>query len=259
MGGFLINSYKKMIEVLGTNIKDSNERSFYNILNRNKEEIKTIVFKTTTKEVVLNDVSKVNFIGGEDKKGQKTDFIIYYSDNKEYKVSLKKNKFGEWESADTLIGDLVAEKLIEFAIEQLEGKSSNRKFEIDHIPVSGKRTKYSYDIVEPRTKKKIGLAYKCGTSDVKTVCFGDDILGNGSIIIKSFPNQINQNSSRKLIVDCVNLIETVREIPRDIYPYFHVRGRSERRSQTRFPGIRVEARPKKEISNAIFIETPLRQ
>lgn len=248
-----------MIEVLGTNIKDNNERNFYNILSRKKQQINTIVFKTNTKNIVLSDVYKVNFIGGEDKRGQKSDFIVYYSDNKEYKVSLKKLKFGEWESADTLIGDLVAEKIADFAIDQINGKSGNRNFEIDHIPVSGKRTQYSYDIVEPGTKKKIGLAYKCGTSDAKKVCFGDDILGNGSIIIKSFNNQINPNSSGELIVNCSNLIENVREIPRDIYPYFHVRGRSERRNVDRFPGIRVEARPKKEISNVIFMETPLRR
>ena len=117
-----------MIEVLGTNIKDSNERNFYNILNRKKQQINTIVFKTTTKNIVLNDVYKVNFIGGEDKREQKSDFIVYYSDNKEYKVSLKKNKFGEWESADTLIGDVVAEKISDFAIDQINGKSGKRKY-----------------------------------------------------------------------------------------------------------------------------------
>jgi len=247
-----------MIQVLGTNIKDGNERYFYNILKSNKNDIDTLIFRTNTKNIILNDVSKVNFIGGEDKRGQKSDFIVYYSNNKEYRVSLKKTKFGEWESADTLIGDVVAEKILEYAIEQIEGKSRNRKFEVDHIPVSGKRTKYSYDIVKSGTKEKIGLAYKCGRSDMKKVCFGDDILNNGSIVVKTFNGRIQPSSSGELIINCDELIENEKEIPEDIYPYFHVRGRSERRSAMRFPGIRVEARPKKEIGNVIFIEKPLR-
>lgn len=248
-----------MIEVLGTNIKDGNEKKFYEICRKNKNTIKSIVLKNGTKIIELNDVYKVEFIGGENKRGQKSDLIIFYSVNKEYKISLKKSSFGEWESADTLIGDVVAEKILEYAIEQIEGKSSNTKFEVDHIPVSGKRTKYSYDIIEPRTKKKIGLAYKCGKSDAKVVCFGDDIFGNGAIVIKTFNTPIRPNSSGQLIINCDNLIEKIEELPIDIYPYFHVRGRSERRDAKRFPGIRVEARPKKEISNVIFIEKPLRQ
>jgi hypothetical protein len=89
--------------------------------------------------------------------------------------------------------------------------------------------------------------------------FGDDIFGNGAIVIKTFNTPIRPNSSGQLIINCDNLIEKIEELPIDIYPYFHVRGRSERRDAKRFPGIRVEARPKKEISNVIFIEKPLRQ
>jgi|DEB0MinimDraft_6_1074348.scaffolds.fasta_scaffold06954_3 hypothetical protein len=247
-----------MIEVLASNIKDSNEKKFYEILKRNKQKIKSLILKTKTKEIKLDEVYKVNFIGGEDKKGQKSDFIIYYSQNKEFKVSLKKIKFGEWESADSLIGDVVAEKILNYAIEQLDG-NSNRNFLVDHIPVSGKKTKYSYDIVDTRTKKKIGLAYKCGISDAEKVCFGDDILGNGAIMVKTFKEDIKPNSSEELTIFCDRLIENIREIPTEIYPYFHVRGRSQRRDVQRFPGIRVEARPKKEISNVIFIEKPLRR
>lgn len=235
-------------------IKDANEiaamRQFTRASNAN---VKNIVFKTLAKRIELNNVSEVDFVGGADTKNIKTDIKITYSGGI-FNVSLKKPNFKAWESADSLIGNVVAEKILEYLLEEIDNPLNTRTFK----PVSyteGGRIRYK--IVRSSGGSKVAVAFKCGVSDATSVIFGTDILGKGAIITKDFSGgSVINGDTVEITVN--SIYQSLLDIPQTLFPYFQINSVKENRSAYRFPGLRVEAKPLNSLGNSIKINIPLR-
>ncbi len=237
-------------------VKDANEltamREFTRASNAN---VNNISFKTLAKTITLNNVSEVDFIGGADSKDIKTDIRITYDGGKVFNVSLKKPSFKAWESADSLIGDAVAEKILEYLLDEVNNPTSMiRSFK----PVSYiQGGKVRYRIVKRSGNSITSVAFKCGTSDATRVIFGTDILGRGAVISNDF-NSGSIINGQTLEINVSGIYQVLSEIPNSIFPYFQVNSVKETRNRYRFPGLRVEAKPLNALSNSIKIEIPLR-
>lgn len=235
-------------------VKDTNElaamRDFTNASNNN---VKNIEFKTLSKTIILNNVSEVDFIGGADKKDIKTDIKITH-DNGVFNISLKKPNFKAWESADSLIGDVVSEKILEYLLEQVDNPVINRSFKPISYIEGGK---VRYKIIRQYGNSKVAVAFKCGIADATRVIFGTDILGQGAVISNNFNSGSNING-QTLEINVSGIYQSLSEVPISIFPYFQVNSVRESRSAYRFPGLRVEAKPFNSLGNSIKIEKPLR-
>lgn len=241
-------------------IKDpsGNEQAAYNKFKLYRDKINTIIFKSGTKQIVLNDVTKVDFVGGANKKNEKADFSIIYGGNKKFNISLKLPKFDSWESADTLIGDVVAEKILAYLLEDLDNANTKRGFIVQSIPDASLSGKVRYSIVKKRSNIVVNIAYKCSSQDTNYVVFGSDILGMGAIISHNFVNDASiPDANGTLTISVEGIIQNEREIPEEYYPYFQITSRREIRNLYRFPGLRVQAKPKKELGSSIILP-PLR-
>lgn len=244
-----------MLITNSTPVIDSNEKmAMGKFADASRLGVKNIIFKSPSDSISLNNVSEVHFIGGENKKDNKTDIRIIHDGGNLFNISLKKPDFRSWESADTLIGDYVSEKILEYLMEDLDNNVSNRNFKIASYK-EGERIRYK--IVRASGGADVKIAYRCGRTDAKRVIFGSDILGKGAIISNNF------NSGFDIRGDTVNInvngmYRSLSNITPDLFPYFQVNSVHENRNQYRFPGLRVEARPFRVLGDSIIINTPLR-
>jgi len=234
-------------------VSDSNENAAYSIFARNKDKIKDIILVSTSKEIKLSDVQEISFVGGQTGTGSgakpKTDIRIVHADGT-YNISLKKRSFGAWESADSLAGDRVSEKILGYLMDNLNGSvPASRPFDVIQYIDGGKA---KYKIVRKGTDTVVKLAYKCNSSDASTVIFGSDILGNGAVVSAEFPGAcLVKNDFMK--IKCSSIITSMSEVPRSAYPYFSVKTSFYRKTRNamRFPGLRVQAMPKSEIRGSV--------
>jgi len=236
-------------------VSDSNENAAYSYFSRNKNRFKDIVLVSTNKEVRLSGVQDIMFVGGETGTGSgakpKTDIRIIHSDGT-YNISLKKRSFGAWESADSLAGDRVSEKILGYLMDNLNGTApSSRPFDVIAY-IDGGRAKYK--IVRRGTDVTVKLAYRCSRSDASTVIFGSDILGQGAVVSAEFPGACTLDLKNEIIrIRCSSIITSMSEVPNSVYPYFSVKSSFYRkvRNSYRFPGLRVQAMPRSEIQGSV--------
>lgn len=240
------------------NIQDLNEQDAYNKFSSLKNQFGTIILKSGNKTIVLDAVYKIDFVGGQKSgRGVKSDFIIYYNRNKKFNVSLKERSFKSWESADSLIGDAAAEKILTYLMEDLYGTPRQNRFDIKVTP--GQNTKSWYTITRRNTNTEISLAFKTNVNDCKHVVFGDDILNQGAVVSHNFNDQSSiQLQDRILTITVHKIIQSVAEISDNDYPYFQIGNTSKKRNLFRFPGLRVQAKPKSELGSSIILSAPLR-
>jgi hypothetical protein len=236
-------------------VKDANEMMAMNAFRTaSRLNVKNIIFQSSSKTITLNDVSEIDFVGGADAKDIKTDFRINYGGGNVFNVSLKRPNFKAWESADTLIGDYVAEKILGYLLEDLNNPSNARGYK--PIPYN-EGTKTRYRIIRTSGGSQVAIAYRCGRTDAKRVIFGSDILGRGAVISNNFNSAININGDT-VEVNVNGIYQSLNDIPPEIFPYFQVNSVKESRNAYRFPGLRVEAKPQNALGNSIKISTPLR-
>lgn len=240
------------------NIQDPNEQDAYNKFSSLKDKFGTIILKSGNKTIVFDAVYKIDFVGGQRSgRGIKSDFIIYYDRNKQFNISLKEKSFKSWESADSLIGDVAAEKILNYLMEDLYGTPKQNRFDIKVTP--GQTTKSWYTITRRNTNTKVALAFKTNVNDCKHVVFGEDILDKGAVVSHDFSDQSSmQLQDRILTINVNKIIQSVAEISDSDYPYFQIDNTSKKRNLFRFPGLRVQARPKSELGVSIILPTPLR-
>lgn len=239
-------------------IKDPNEQKAYDKFSSLKDQFGTIILKSENKNIVLDAVYKIDFVGGQrSPRGIKSDFIIYYDRNKQFNVSLKEKSFKSWESADSLIGDTAAEKILSYLMEDLYGTPKQNRFDIKVTP--GQTTKSWYTITRRNTNTKVALAFKTNINDCKHVVFGDDILNQGAVISHDFSDNSSMNiQDRILTLNVYKIIQSVAEISDSDYPHFQIDNTSKKRNEFRFPGLRVQAKPKSELGSSIILPAPLR-
>lgn len=239
------------MEVLASyKIQDSNELIAFRKFRLFKNKFNTIVFKSSSKEIVLNNIYKIDFVGGSRSQTKKADIVVYYDLNKKFNISLKLKSFVAWESADSLVGDSVAEKILEYLMDQLGDGNTGRKFKIKAIVENGK---VRYSIVRKGSNNKINLAYRCNESDCNHVVFGTDIIGSGAVITYDFRGRIGPDQDGIWTISADEIIEEVNELPEKYYPYFQITSAKYRRNLFRFPGIRVQAKPKNSLGNSVIM------
>jgi len=234
-------------------VSDSNENAAFSYFSRNKERFQNIVLVSRNKEVTLNGIQDIIFVGGQTGTGSgakpKTDIRIVHSAGT-YNISLKKRSFGAWESADSLAGDRVSEKILEYLMDNLNGTApSSRGFDVVSY-LDGGRAKYK--IVRKGTETAVKLAYRCSRSDASTVIFGNDILGQGSVVSAEFPGACILRDEI-VTIRCSSIITSMSEVPATVYPYFSVKSSFYRkvRNAYRFPGLRIQAMPRSEIQGSV--------
>jgi|TARA_R100000482_G_scaffold118813_1_gene63105 hypothetical protein len=234
-------------------VSDSNENAAYSFFSRNKDRFDEISLVSVGKTISLKGVTDILFVGGQTGSGSgakpKTDIRIIHAGGT-YNISLKKRSFGAWESADSLAGDRVSEKILGYLMDNLNGTApSSRPFDVIAY-VDGGRAKYK--VVRKGTDTTVKLAYRCSIQDASTVIFGSDILGQGAVVSAEFPGAclLKNNIAR---INCSSIITTLSEVPRNAYPFFSVKSSFYRkvRNAYRFPGLRVQAMPRSEIKGSV--------
>lgn len=234
-------------------VSDSNERAAYGYFARNKDRFNTIVLTSRSKRITLSGITEIQFVGGETGRGSgakpKTDIRILHS-NGTYNISLKKRTFGAWESADSLAGDRVSEKILEYLLDNLNGTvPGSREFDVVSYVDSGRP---KYKIVRKGTDTTVKLAYRCSSTDASTVIFGNDILGKGSVISAGFPGSCILRDNI-VTISCESIIQSMADVPSNVYPYFTVKSSFYRKARNtyRFPGLRIQAMPRSEIQGSV--------
>ncbi len=235
------------------NVSDANETKAFNYFNNIKTEFDTIILKSSAYAITLGGVRQIRFVGGQSGtgRGRKTDIEIRHATGT-FKISLKKEIFGAWESADTIAGDLVSEKILEYLMEDtIYDVATTRAFQV--TPYLD-RNDIKYKIVR-KSGSTVALAFKCGRKDAIDVVFGNDIKSStGAVVSAGFPEDASHESN-VITVNCGHILKTINDIPNDLWPHFTVRTSfyKKPRNKKRFPGLRVQALPKKEIESAIFL------
>jgi len=233
-------------------VQDSNENAAYSFFSRNKERFNDIILSSTGKKISLPGVKEILFVGGETSSGagsvSKTDIRIVHSEGT-YNISLKKRSFAAWQSVDTLAGDRISEKILGYLMDDLNGLGDNRTFDIISYTDGGK---IKYKIVKKRSDSTTKIAFKCSRTDANTVIFGTDIMGKGSVVTAEFPGACLLKED-VLTIRCASIIETMSDVRSDLYPYFSIKSSfsSKTRNSHRFPGLRAQAVPKKELKGSV--------
>jgi hypothetical protein len=233
-------------------VSDSNENTAYSFFSRNKERFNDIILTSTGKKISLPGVKEILFVGGETSSGagsvSKTDVRIIYSEGT-YNISLKKRSFQAWQSVDTLAGDRISEKILGYLMDDINGFGDNRTFDIISYTDGGR---IKYKIVKKRSDSTTKIAFKCSRADASTVIFGTDIMGKGSVVTAEFPGACLLKDNL-LTIKCANIIETMSDVRSDVYPYFSIKSSfsSKTRNTHRFPGLRAQAVPKRELKGSV--------
>lgn len=234
-------------------VSDSNENAAYSFFSRNKDKFNEISLVSVGKTISLKGVTDILFVGGKTGSGSgakpKTDIRILYSGGT-YNISLKRRSFGAWESADSLAGDRVSEKILGYLLDNLYGTvPGGRRFDVVSYMDAGRAR---YKIVKPNSDTTVKLAYKCSKQDASTVIFGNDILGKGAVISAEFPAACLLKND-VMNIRCTDIITNMSEVPSKVYPYFSVKSSFYRKTRNamRFPGLRVQAMPKNEIQGSV--------
>jgi len=235
-------------------VADANELAAFNYFNSIRTQFDTIVLKSYPHTVTLGGIKQIRFVGGQTGggRGRKTDIEIRHATGS-FKISLKKEIFGAWESADTIAGDLVSEKILQYLMEDtIEFTSTTRSFTV--MPyVEGNDIRYQ--IQKKNGNGTVALAFKCGRRDATDVVFGDDIKAStGAVVSAEFPSDASHDGN-VVTVNCGHIMKSISDLPQDLWPYFTVKTSFYRkpRNKKRFPGLRVQALPQKEIESAIFL------
>ena len=136
-----------------------------------------IVFKAKevhTSPVEVKDVINCKHSGTDTKGRKKADVILVCKGGKEVPISIKQDNAEMWESSDSYFGDYVRD-----IFERLDLLA-----QVDYKKTvwNGKGEGYNWALEK-------GSEFKVKVNDrqiVKDVCFGNDILGNGFIVQKTF-------------------------------------------------------------------------
>lgn len=237
-------------------VRDANEMTaMAKFKNASQNNVRNIIFKSFSTSITLNNVEQIDFVGGANKRDYKSDFSISYNGGNIFNVSLKKPNFRSWQSSDSLVGDVIAEKILEYLMEDLDNQDTTRQFKVvSYIENENKK----YKIVSKYSGTTTSVAYKCGKSDAKSVIFGDDILGQGVVISNDFSTGTITIIDDTMIVNVDEIYKSLADIRGSLFPYFQINSVREIRSVYRFPGLRVEAKPLRSIGKSIKINTPIR-
>ncbi len=165
------------------------------------------------------------------KPGIKADVVLKTETGKEIPISLKKDDAEYWGTGDkysALAKEWILKLLKEKKIELLkEGK---------------------YFRVKPN------FAFRANENIKKSVIFGDDILGKGAVVTKTFEkDDFNYSGeSNTLYINCSSIIKDLSDVPIEYTPWMLLRQDKSRNNANLFPGLRVYVVYQKRLGSTIL-------
>lgn len=255
------------IDVKGKSPGIQNEKNFSDLINQIIKEnlneginegisIKFVETSQNKESITFNNVIKAINVGNRSSGRKKADVALMTSDGKSIPISLKQENSEEWESADTLLGDIAREKLKD----TLKTHPSYYLCEINDIKNKIKDVEKD---VEKTRKYKLskGMAFSLCDEMIEDVCFGSDIIqNNGCIITNTFPKFGSyttelDNDHFVFSIKVKKFYNTLQKIKNDddVCPYLLIRNDSNRVcKKLGIPGIRCLAVYKKRVKNIII-------
>lgn len=200
-----------------------NEILLYDTLRQNLK--KNVILYDRYKHIEIPNIKEVERTASDTANRKKAD-IVLRNNNKEYRISLKKDDAEIWESADSYYKT----KAI-----NLINKNKDKILSMD-----------TYYKIVPNIAKKATL------QEELDVVFGSDILGNGSVIFKTFTSNSFNITDSSIEIDCTNIIETQKDL-KDKSVYFLIRNDKTRTGIPDYPGIRVLAVSESRITSKITL------
>ena len=188
-----------------------------------------IVFRAGRKEYRVDGVTGYRDAGRDTGGRKKADIVLIDQDNKEYPISLKKDKAEMWESADSYW-------------------AAKAKSLVDAQVKAGKVTVEPFKNVNKLTPN---LAKKADSREAKAVVFGSDILPNGCVLEKTFTGRYNI-VEETAIIEVTKIITSLSDLKGDYEIWFLIRNDSSRKGSKIYPGLRVLAVKKTRINRNVL-------
>ena len=176
---------------------------------------------------VIQDVVAVHDTGRKVNKRSKSDVEIEDAKGKRHPISIKMASAAAWESADSYYG-----KNVPSIVSKLV---SMKKLEVLDTGLTN-------NAGAPINKLSKEIAKRATTAEATDVVFGNDMLGNGPVVIQTFTDADFKIVNNAVRISCKYVIFKVADIPEDHYPYFLIRNDKTRRNpKDGMPGVRVLA------------------
>lgn len=245
VGGVNINlrlkKNKKQSKSLKFGVK--NELNFVEAIREYIEESDkslNIDFRVNGRSVLkVYDIKRIDYTAKKDPFARnKADVHLVSNNGTKTPISLKKTDAGYWESADTYF-KIVALFFLDYAIS---------KNYIELMPILG----MSAYKIHP------SLSCKMTQKEKIDVCFGNDILGNGGILVQTFSNKhfSYDEDNDFLNVECKEMFLRPEDIIGEYEPYLQIRNDQTRKTKDFYPGLRIFATPKKNLGGDKIVERP---
>ena len=188
-----------------------------------------IIFKSDNNEIILEDIKEFRNISQVriPKTKLKTDLEIYTKDSV-FNISIKQDNAEIWESADSYCASLV-----HTYVNKLE-----------------KENKITLECNEHYCKIKPEIGIECTDKEAVDVIFGDDILGKGAIIKKTFSYNDFFFENSTLIIHVSSIIRSLEDLKNHQKPFFHIR--NDKTRNCGIQGIRALAVYEKRINSNVL-------
>lgn len=167
------------------------------------------------------DVIDIKGVGGDTTDRKKADVILVLKNGTEIPISIKKDNAEMWESADSYWAP-VAKKIVDR--EEANGT----------ITVSPKG---GVSYITPN------IAIKADDEEKKAVVFGNDLLGKGFVVVRTFraTDFKLDESGETLTISVTKIIDKMSDLKDTYEIYFLIRNDSSRKGSKIRPGLRVLA------------------
>lgn len=180
-----------------------------------------VEFRSSNQSIEIKDVTKCVHVGADTKGRKKADVVLKSADQDAFKLSIKKDNAEIWESADTLVSDIMKD-----AIEQ-----------------SVTQGKVQIEAFKDVNKLSRSIAIPCDKTLALDVVFGSDLCENGAVVFKTFNESdfIYSPELNKLIINTSEIYTCIDQVmSSDHEPWILLRNDSTRKS-TSVPGVRALA------------------
>ena len=190
-----------------------------------------IIFRDDRKNTLeIKGANAITGVGKDTKNRKKADAIIS-SKEKQVPISLKKKKYGFWESADRIFGaraKVIIDNLVKKKVIRLQ--KTNEKFKVH------KKELYRHQMIDANGQR-VEIVVEPTAKDVQDVVFGSDISPAGGIVVQDFQKHHFILEDNKLYVDCYAVIKTIKDIPEAHIMYWLIFNKPRNSTAIGVPGI----------------------
>lgn len=206
-----------------------NEHYLYDMLkyHTNPKPV-NVVFRSSNKEYKIDQVAHANLVISS-VGNRKADISLINTHGDIFSISLKQDDAEIWESSDSYFAEEAA-SIIRNSPTLLHDNGS-------------------YFRIDPQ------IAVKATREENRKVIFGNDIFGNGRVLIRTFKNVDFERIGGTLYITVSKIIKDLRCLNKEHQVYFLIRNDKARRGIPGYPGIRSVAAFQSRISgNCLFVD-----